>query len=55
MGYEPVPLPSYNELRNHYFSIMLSYTDSPSTPHISLPYPDPTISSSGSSQASALT
>ena len=31
---------------------MLNYTDSPSTPQINLPCPDPTISSSGSSPAS---
>ena len=54
MGYEPEPLPSYNDLRNRSYSIMLNYTDSPSTPQIHLPRPDPNISSSGFSPASAL-
>ena len=43
MGYESETLPSYNELRNRFYSIMLNYTDSPSTPQIHVPCPDPTI------------
>ena len=53
MGYEPDTLPSYNKLRDCYYSIILNYTDSPSTPQIHVPRPDPTISSSVSSPASS--
>ena len=52
MVYESDPLPSYNELRNHSYSIILNYTYSTSTPKINVPRPDPTISSYGSSLAS---
>ena len=53
MGYESDHFPSYNELRNCYYSIVLNYTDFPSTPQISLQRPDPTISSPVSTPASA--
>ena len=54
MGYESEPLPSYLDLRNFSYSIMLNYTDSPSTPQVYLPRPGPTISSSSSPLASAM-
>ena len=52
MGYESEPPPNYNELRNRSYSIMLNYTDYPSTTQINLSRADPTISSSGSYPAS---
>ena len=53
MWYESEPLPYYTELRNRSYSFMLNYTDSPSTPKVHLPHPGTTISSYGSSPASA--
>ena len=53
MDYESEPLPFYNNLRNRSHSIMLNYTDSPSTYHINVPGPDPTISPSELSPASS--
>ena len=53
MGNESDSLPSYNELRNCSYYIMLNYIDSPSTPQIYLTRTDTTISSSRSYQASA--
>ena len=53
MGYESEPLPSYNNVRTRCYFIMLSYIYSTSTSQIRLPRFDPTISSSGSSLASA--
>ena len=47
MGYESDPLPSYHELMNYSYYIMLNYTESPSTPQVHLPRPSPTISPSG--------
>ena len=54
MGYESDPLPSYIKLRNCYYSMMLNLTDSPSTPKVHVTCPGTTMSSSGSSPASAL-
>ena len=53
--YKSGTLPSYTELRNCSYSIMLNYTYSPSTPEVHLPRPGPTISYSVLSPDSALT
>ena len=51
MGYESDPLPSYLESSNCSYSVMLNYTDSPSTTQVHLPRSGPTTSSYGSSLA----
>ena len=48
MAYDSEPIPSYNELRNRSYYIMLNYRYFSSTPQIHLLCPDPTISSYGS-------
>ena len=55
MRYESEPLPSYHyhELRNCSYSIVLNYTESPSTPQVHLPRFGTTISPPGLSLASA--
>ena len=47
MGYESEPLPYYLGLSNCFYSIMLNYTESPTTPQVHSPRPGPTISPSG--------
>ena len=54
MGCESYPLPSYLVLSNWSYSIMLTYSEYPSTPQVHLPNPGPTISPSWLSPASAL-
>ena len=47
MGYESDPLPYYIELRNFYYSIILNYKDSLSTPQVHLTITGTIISSYG--------
>ena len=53
MGYESDPLSYYLGLNNCSYYIILNYAEYQTTPPLHLPCPDTTISSSGSSRASA--